>query len=456
MTEKTAMLPYSTVEKYNAGVPRYTSYPTANHFHQGVGNAQYHEWLKRLPEDEAISLYLHIPFCKKMCWYCGCNTRIVSKYEPVSNYAKNLATEIELVASYIGRKQKVSHVQWGGGTPTYLSSKDFEFLFSKIHEAFDVQETAEVSVEIDPRTLAEEKVATLAKLGVNRASLGVQDFDPAVQEAINRVQPYEQTAQTVNWLRIHGIQEINFDLIYGLPLQTLDTIRKSVKLTKQLEADRVALFGYAHVPWFKSHQKVLEQHHLPTPEERYEMFNVASDAFISEGYTAIGIDHFALENDSMTKALKNKTLHRNFQGYTVDNSPYLIGLGASSISCLPDGFAQNSPSTKAYEEAVSSGLLSIVRGIAVNDRDILVRAVIEQLMCYFEVDLEAVATTHQQTPDILAGSMPRLKELEEDGFITVDKYKITILEHGKPLTRVVAACFDTFFQEKENQHAQAV
>jgi oxygen-independent coproporphyrinogen-3 oxidase len=453
------MLPFSVVEKYNAGVPRYTSYPTANHFHDGVGNTDYHKWLNQLPENEEISLYLHIPFCKQMCWYCGCNTRIVSKYEPISSYAKTLATEIELVSSYIGngeKKQKVSHIQWGGGTPTYLSSQDFEFLFAKIKDKFEVLETAEISVEIDPRTLTEEKVETLAKVGVNRASLGVQDFDHAVQEAINRVQPYEQTEQTVGWLRKNGINDINFDLIYGLPLQTLDTIRKSVKLTKKLGADRVALFGYAHVPWFKSHQKVLEKHHLPTAEERYEMFNVASEAFIEEGYSSIGIDHFAVKNDSMTKALENKTLHRNFQGYTVDDSQTLIGLGASSISCLPDGYSQNSPSTKTYEEAINNGILAIERGIAVNSEDLFNRAIIEQLMCYFEVDLEVLAKQFEVPIESLNSNIEKLHVLEKDGFIKLNGYTVTICEDGKPLTRVVSACFDTFWADKKGQHAQAI
>lgn len=450
------MLPFETVEKYNAGVPRYTSYPTANHFHDGVSNDDYHKWLNKLPEDEEISLYLHIPFCKKMCWYCGCNTRIVSKYEPVSNYAKTLATEIELVASYINRKQKVSHIQWGGGTPTFLSSQDFEFLFAKIREKFDVLDTAEISVEIDPRTLQEEKVKTLAKVGVNRASLGVQDFDHSVQEAINRVQPYEQTEQTVKWLRENGIKDINFDLIYGLPLQTLDTIKKSVKLTKKLGADRVALFGYAHVPWFKSHQKVLEQHHLPTAEERYEMFNVATEAFLAEGYSSIGIDHFAVKEDSMTKALENKTLHRNFQGYTVDDSQTLIGLGASSISCLPSGYVQNSPSTKSYEESINNGLFAIERGIAVSNEDVFARAIIEQLMCYFKVDLEDIANKFEIPLSDLNSSMEKLRYLVNDGFISLDGYKVTINEEGKALTRVVSACFDTFWMEKEGQHAKAI
>lgn len=449
-------LPYATVEKYNAGVPRYTSYPTANHFHDGITGVDYQLWLAELPEAEEISLYLHIPFCRKMCWYCGCNTRIVSKYEPVSAYAQTLAKEIEMVARKIGRKQKVCYIAWGGGTPTFLSSESFEFLFEKIHKHFEVLPTAEIAVEIDPRTLEEEKVKTLAKLGVNRASLGVQDFDPAVQEAINRVQPYEITKQTVDWLRENSIKNVNFDLIYGLPLQTLETIEKSVELTHKLKADRVALFGYAHVPWFKSHQKVLEQHHLPTGEERYEMFNKATECFVQHGYTAIGIDHFALENDSMTKALHGKELHRNFQGYTVDKSQTLIGLGASSISCLPGGFVQNSPSTKAYEEGIASGNHPIVKGIVVTPEDLFVRAIIEQLMCYFEVDLAEVAKRFDMPLSYFASNMPKLQQLAQDGFITIDGYKLIILGEGRQLTRVVAACFDTFWLQKEGQHAQAV
>ncbi len=450
------MLPFATVEKYNAGVPRYTSYPTANHFHDKVTSETYKELLNNLPEDEEISLYLHIPFCKQMCWYCGCNTRIVSKYEPISNYAKTLATEIELISSYIGRKQKVSHIQWGGGTPTYLSSSDFEFLFTKIRNKFEVLDKAEISVEIDPRTLTEEKVKTLAKVGVNRASLGVQDFDIAVQKAINRIQSYEQTKQTVDWLRENGIESINFDLIYGLPLQTLDSIKKSVKLTKKLGANRVALFGYAHVPWFKSHQKVLEKHHLPTPKERYEMFNTATDAFIEEGYTPIGIDHFAMADDTLTKALNNKTLQRNFQGYTVDSSQTLIGLGASSISCLPEGFIQNSPSTKSYENSINNGLLAVERGIKVSKEDTFNRAIIEQLMCYFSVDLKEISEKHSFDISYLNNAIEKLTHLEKDGFIKINGYNITITEQGKPLTRVVCSCFDTFWQAKDGQHAQAV
>ena len=449
-----------TIEKYNRPAPRYTSYPTANHFHAGITQGLYQQWLSDLLESEEVSLYFHIPFCRKLCWYCGCNMRVVNDNSPLEAYKDILLQEISMVAKAIGRKQKVSHIHWGGGTPTILEPSQFREIITHVQNSFDLLPNAEHAIEIDPRVLSKEKIDTLKEIGVNRASLGVQDFDPDVQEAINRVQSFEQTEQAVTWLRSVGINEVNFDLIYGLPLQTEATIRKTVELTKQLGANRVALFGYAHVPWVKSHQKLLEKHHLPTAEERNTMFDIATEELTKQGYNTIGIDHFALPEDTLSIALNNGTLHRNFQGYTVDTSNSLIGMGVSSISCLPQGYAQNDTSTKAYTDCIENAGFATVKGMSTDTTDHMNRKIIEEIMCYFAVDIAKVCTEFENIPtwqEVLEQAMPQLQELIDDGFVTVNGSVLTINEEGKMLTRIVCACFDTYLvATKGEQHAKAI
>ena len=329
------------LERYDRRVPRYTSYPTAPHFHQGINAATYERWLAAVGDDTPLSLYFHVPFCHEMCWYCGCHTKIVRRYQPVGDYAATMADEVTLIGGLLKARPPVTHMHWGGGTPTILSAEDLEHLMCNIRAGFNVAPDAEIAVEMDPRTMTEDRVQALARAGVNRASLGVQDFNDRVQKAINRIQPYEMTAQVVEWLRAAGIEAINFDLMYGLPYQTVEDVNRTVDLAASMRPDRVAVFGYAHVPWMKTHMKLIPDDSLPDAWQRFEQAEAAAERLAERGYRRIGLDHYALETDSMTKVLDEGHLRRNFQGYTTDEARALIGFGASSIGALPQGYVQN-------------------------------------------------------------------------------------------------------------------
>lgn len=438
------------IHKYDTAAPRYTSYPTANHFSDAVTPGDYAGWLADIPAEQAVSLYLHVPFCKTMCSYCGCHTKIISAYEPAAAYVEVLLKELDMVAEKLGRAQKVSHIQWGGGTPSFLTTDDLKRLFDKIYSRFTVVDGAEISMEIDPRTIDRDKVEALVAMKINRISFGVQDFDPQVQEAINRLQPYEQVKDVTGWVRDAGVDDINFDLIYGLPLQSEDTIRRTMEQASSLNPKRLAVFGYAHVPWFATHQKKLESYHLPTPVERYHQFMLLTRELGTHGYYPIGIDHFAKADDPLLKALKDKTLHRNFQGYTTDTADVMIAFGASAISQLPQGFAQNSPLLKKYREGVEAGTFSTVRGIAVNDDDITRRTIIERMMCHFETDYDVLDDAAQ------AEVAARLQGFIDDGIATRTGTKVAMTEDGKIFTRLVCTAFDAHFQPAAQKHAKAV
>jgi len=329
------------VRKYlGARVPRYTSYPTAPHFSPGIGAETVRGWLTGLAPGSRLSLYLHVPFCARMCWYCGCNMRLVARYDPVEAYVDRLIAEIHQKADALGHRQSLTHIHWGGGTPTTLSQADFARVDATIRERFDVTKNAEIAVEIDPRTLDQQTVAALAQMGCNRASLGVQEFDPQVQLAINRVQPFETVAQVCRCLRDAGISALNVDLMYGLPYQTPAMLAETVRRAVELNPARIAVFGYAHVPWMAKNQRKIEEDALPSPETRFDMAEQAGAQLEALEYQAIGIDHFARPGDSLAVAARGGHLRRNFQGYTTDEADALIGLGASAISALPQGYSR--------------------------------------------------------------------------------------------------------------------
>ncbi|MCB9988435.1 MAG: oxygen-independent coproporphyrinogen III oxidase [Rhodospirillales bacterium] len=438
------------IEKYDGTAPRYTSYPTANHFSDAVTPADYEGWLAGIAADQAVSLYLHIPFCKTMCTYCGCHTKIIPNYDPAADYVETMLREIDLVADRLGRRQPVSHIQWGGGTPTFLSTDDLSRLFEKLRARFDVRENAEIGMEIDPRTIDQAKIEAMAALGVNRISFGVQDFDADVQEVINRVQPYEQVKEVTAWARAAGIDDVNFDLMYGLPLQTEETIRRTMEQAASLNPKRLAVFGYAHVPWFAKHQEKLEQYPMPNPVERYHQFMILTNALESHGYHPIGIDHFAKSDDPMFKAVNEGTLHRNFQGYTTDTADIMLSFGATAIGQLPQGFVQNTPLLKKYREMVWAGTLPIVRGIAVNKDDITRRGIVEHMMCHFETDYGVLTAAEQQ--EIAA----KLAVFEQDGMIVREGTKVRINAEAKIFTRLICTAFDSYFVPAAQKHAKAV
>ena len=436
-------------------LPRYTSYPTAPHFSPAVSAETYAEWLKALPADLSTSLYLHVPFCREMCWYCGCHTQIARRAEPIAAYEASLRAEIELVAGKIGRRMNVEHIHFGGGTPTIMTPDAFVELMATIRRFFLVEPPAEIAIEIDPRTLTTEMVDALGRGGVNRASLGVQSFDPMVQRAINRVQSFEQTKAAVENLRQVGIKGINFDLIYGLPYQDiascLDTVRRSI----ELRPDRFAVFGYAHVPSFKQHQRKIDETKLPSGAERYDQSCAIADALKEAGYVQIGLDHFALSADPMARAFNEGQLRRNFQGYTTDSSEMLLGFGASAIGHLPQGYVQNEVRTLVYSDLVSNGNLASIKGYALTDDDRLRADIIERVMCDYGVDLGEVCARHGAQPEAVRSS-PRLQTLISDGVVKLEGDKLTVAQDSRFLVRSVAAAFDTHLDSSKRLHSRAV
>lgn len=435
-------------------VPRYTSYPTAPHFEPGFAPQTYRDWLARTPADEAVSLYLHVPYCKQMCWYCGCNMKLAARYAPVASYAETLRDEIALVADALPEGLAVSHLHWGGGTPTALSPEDLSRCMARVATRFDIRHGAELAIESDPRTLSAEMIGMIGALGFTRASFGVQEFDPAVQTAINRIQPPEMVRRAVEGLRAAGVQAINFDLIYGLPHQTADTLVQSIAIARDMRPDRIALFGYAHVPWMAKNQKMIEPGARPGPAERADQAARAADALLAAGYVAIGLDHYALPSDSMAVAAREGRLRRNFQGYTTDQAETLIGLGATSIGRTRSGYVQNIAETNAWTRAVQAGVLPVAKGRALTDDDHLRAHVIERIMCDGTVDLDDAAARFRAPPgwwdrDALDG-------LAADGLLTRTGARIALTPEGRPLCRVVAAAFDAYLPRSEARHSVAV
>jgi oxygen-independent coproporphyrinogen-3 oxidase len=445
------------IEKYLAmRVPRYTSYPTAPHFSGAVGERELTGWLERLPLDRPVSLYLHIPFCERMCWYCGCNMRLVARYDPIAEYVEHLLQEINRVAARLPGRMTVGHIHWGGGTPNSLSPDDFLRIDAKLRQHFEISEGAEIAVEIDPRSLKERAAAALVEIGCNRISVGVQEFDPEVQRAINRLQPFELVAATTGELRSEGIPAINFDLMYGLPHQTAEKLVETVDKAVSLKPDRVALFGYAHVPWMAKRQTMLDEAKLPGARARFEQAAQASARLVKHGYVAIGIDHFARTDDPLAKALKQGRLHRNFQGYTDDAAETLIGFGASAISRYPEGYAQNITQSGAYVNEVAAGRLPVARGLVLKWQDRLRRAIIEELMCRFSVDIAAACSAFGVPVNSLLPAYSRLESMVADGLVEWRGSTLMMTELGRPLARIAASAFDEYFspvQQSKPAHA---
>ena len=447
----------TTLQKYaSRAVPRYTSYPTAPHFRPDFDAATYRGWLAAADPGEPISLYLHVPFCEQMCWYCGCNMKLAARYEPVHAYVENLIREIELVAEALPLRMQVAHLHWGGGTPTALSPDDLTRVMQVIDRHFTILPDAELAIESDPRTLTGAMILRLGELGFNRASFGVQEFDPEVQKAINRIQPPEMVERTVDALRAAGIERINFDLIYGLPYQTTEKLLTTIDRAAAMRPDRIALFGYAHVPWMAKNQRMIPEDALPDATERARQAKSAGEALQARGYEAMGLDHFALPADPLAAAARAGRLHRNFQGYTTDTQQTLIGVGATSIGRTAEGYVQNIIETGAWTRAVRAGVLPVAKGIALSADDRLRAHVIERIMCDGTVDTEAVARRFNVAADWAKAELDSLAALEADGILERQSGRITLAPEARPLSRLVAAAFDTYLQSGRAKHSVAV
>src|SRR5579872_2827127 len=355
------------IAKYGGRVPRYTSYPTALQFSPAVGAKTYRQWLAALRrKDGAVSLYLHIPFCRRLCWYCGCHTKVANTHAPIADYVGDLLAEIELVASAVAERLRVCAIHFGGGTPNILAPDELTLILDRLSKKFDVLPDADIGVEVDPRLLREDWAKAAARAGVKRASLGVQDFDAQVQAAIHRIQPYETVARACDMLREAGVGALNFDLIYGLPRQSLASLETTTAKAVTLGPDRLSLFGYAHVPWLKSHQKLMPEAELPAPRTRLLMQRQAAADLEMAGYRRLGLDHFARRRDALAAAFASGKMRRNFQGYTNDGADVLIGFGASAISHLPQGYAQNEAETRHWRGKIEARLLPTARGVAID------------------------------------------------------------------------------------------
>jgi oxygen-independent coproporphyrinogen-3 oxidase len=437
-------------------LPRYTSYPTAPHFSAAITQQTYRQWLASIPQERTVSLYLHIPFCRSMCWYCGCNTMIARRNEPVAEYLAALQREIEMVASHVAQPLKVNQIHFGGGTPTIVEPAQFADLMNLLRQKFIFLPDAEVAIEIDPRRLTREMMLELGASGVTRASLGVQSFDPVVQQAINRIQSFEDTAAATEGLRAAGVRGINFDLIYGLPHQTVASCFDTVRKCLQLRPDRLSVFGYAHVPTFKKHQRKIDEAVLPDGANRHLQANMIACSLTNAGYRQIGLDHFALPEDTLTTAQAAGNLHRNFQGYTTDTSDVLIGFGASAIGRLDQGYVQNDAGTRSYCTQIDSGDLATRKGYALTADDRLRADIIERIMCDFRVDLQQICARYGAKPSDVLQSAIRLHTLIADGVVHLEGHVLSVTDDARHLVRSVASAFDAYIGTSGPVYSRAV
>lgn len=433
--------------KYDYPVPRYTSFPTAVQFKPAEDHDIYFKCLNKLTPDEPVSLYVHIPFCHSLCHYCGCHTKIVHSYSPIASYINTLIKEIELAGRNLKVAQSVSRIHFGGGSPNYAKTEDIKRILSALALYFDLS-SAQIDMECDPRLLDEEKISDYAALGLSRISLGIQDFDGGVQKAINRIQPFDMVKKQIVALRRNRIHHINFDLIIGLPEQTLATVSQTLDRVLALQPSRVAVFPYAHVPWMKKHQKLLEKHELPKTALRYDMAEFTQARLKESGYEAIGIDHFALPDDPLALAFKNGNMRRNFQGYTDDPARTILGFGLSSISQFEDTYTQDTTDAPLYRKTVENGEMPIARVLTLTQDDQTRRRLIEELMCNFSINFE----------DYKSVPVPRsaLTLLEKDGLIEIHGSQLRVRHSGKTFVRIIASLFDPYFKIESNRHAKAI
>ncbi len=437
-------------------LPRYTSYPTAVSFEPVPDESAARAWLAATRADQAISAYVHVPFCRRLCWYCGCHTTVVHDYDRVEAFFGTLMREVDLWADGIGPHAGAAHLHFGGGSPNALSPGHFLALVRYMAGRFRLQPGAEVAVELDPGMLSDAFIDATGEAGVTRASLGVQTFDPEVQARVNRIQPFEMVAAASDRLRSAGVAAVNFDLMYGLPGQTPENVAASTEAAVILRPDRVAVFGYAHVPWMKKHQVMIGDSELADGDGRWAQAEAADSVLLAAGYRRIGLDHYALPGDALATAADEGRLRRNFQGYTDDPAPVLVPVGPSSIGRFAEGFVQNAPATDVWSRAVEAGRLPVSRRLRVSAEDNLRAVVIERLMCNLAVDVGEACTGLGFDPGVLDEAVAAAAALEADGLCRVAGRTVSIPEDAYRMMRVVAACFDAGLPVSERRHARAV
>lgn len=440
------------IQRHARPAPRYTSYPTANHFSSAINAKRYTEWLAALPLDTSLSLYAHVPFCETICFYCACSTKGARRYEPVKRYVGALETEIAHVAKLLPAPLRVAHVHWGGGSPSILAPDDIHLVAEALKSAYRIDPGAEFAVEIDPRNFVPEKARAFAEVGVNRVSLGVQDFDPRVQTAIGREQSFELTRDTIALFRNEGVASVNIDLVYGLPHQTVESLTRTIEQVLALAPDRIAAFGYAHLPQRVKSQRLIDSKTLPGALERFAQSDRIVALLDDAGYRRIGLDHFARIDDG----LAHKPLRRNFQGYTNDPADALIGLGASSIGKLPNGYAQNAISALDYERRIKETGLAIVRGIALTQDDRARAYAIERLMCDFRLSTHDLVAAFGEAARPVLSVAASVAGRDDEGLVRMTGDALEVTPLGRPFVRSICAQFDSYLNSTSGGHSVAV
>ena len=443
-----------TLKRYSAPVPRYTSYPTAPHFSKDVGPQDYRMWLRELSADARLSLYMHVPFCDQLCWYCGCNTKATQRYEPVHAYVDHLIREMDLVADAMAGMRVADHIHFGGGSPSILEPEDIVRIGDRLRRLVTFSPDIEYAVEVDPRTIPDDRIAAFAAAGVNRLSVGVQDFDIRVQKAINRVQSFETTRSVIEGFRSHGVGSVNIDLVYGLPYQTRDSVEDTIGKVIELAPDRIALFGYAHLPQRLTHQRLIPEDGLPDMTERFAQANRAANLLVGAGYKRVGLDHFAKPGDRLACG----DVRRNFQGYTTDDAGTMIAFGASAIGKLPQGYVQNTVATADYQRRIAAGDLATDRGHHMTTEDQIRSLAIERLMCSFHFPEHELKSRFGTAADGVVEEAYDLLDAEDDGLIlrdpTGDGFRVT--DKGRLFVRSIASVFDAYLGQQEVRHSAGV
>jgi oxygen-independent coproporphyrinogen-3 oxidase len=446
------------IRRYNINGPRYTSYPTADQFRDGDWIDTYSTALVTT-DIRALSLYLHVPFCSTICYYCACNKINTANLKRSDSYVQRLIREMALHSQRIDRPHRVEQLHFGGGTPTFLNDEQFASVFAAMHDYFNLvdDETRDFSIEIDPRNLSTVRIDSLAKLGINRVSIGVQDFDPAVQVAVNRIQSVEETRAIIDAARENDIRSINIDLINGLPKQTLEGFTQTLRQVIELAPDRLSLYSYAHLPQRFKTQKQINANDLPSADTKLQLLGTAVEMLADAGFEYVGMDHFAKSNDSLIAAQKQGTLHRNFQGYTTHGHCELIGLGVSSIGNVGSVYVQNAKTLHEYYQAIDSGELAIARGFESNERDAIIGEVIQDLMCRFAIDFgEFESRTGLVFEEYFGDRWPALMQFQNDDLLRIDSDRITIMEKGRFLVRIIAMTFDAYLQSNTEKFSKAI
>ena len=437
-------------------VPRYTSYPTAADFTPQVAETEAGIWASQTAPDKPISVYIHVPFCEKLCFYCGCATSVPNGYMRIAAYLETLHREIDLWARALGAHDGMAHLHFGGGSPNALSAEDFKDLVAHASRALGLRPGAEIAVEIDPRGLTPDFIHAMAASGVNRVSFGVQTLSATVQQAVGRIQPKVLLSEGIARLHEAGIGAINMDLMYGLPHQTVTDVEEAAHFAAEMGAARISLFGYAHVPWFAKHQAAIDEDALPGLEARFEQAEAGARTLELAGYQAIGLDHFARADDSLTQAARTGALHRNFQGYTDDPCDTLVGIGSTAISQFSGGYIQNFKERTAWRAAIEAGRLPVERGVALTEDDRLRARAIETLMCQMEVDVDGLCREMGAAPDSLADALETARFLQSAGLCRIAGSTIQVPPDARLFLRTVAQCLDGRYKPAPQRHAKAV